>query len=602
LVSSAQVSTTYTYDLQGQLLAADAGGRITAYSYDQASNRTNLAACDTAAPMRRWEAESLLHVIGSSAPGGWRADPANGSGAMSYGPYATDIASGAHVAAWRVKSSQIAAGDSATALTLDVWDATAGVYLATRTIPRSAWAAPDEFQVFSLPFQIAPSTVGHQIELRTWYSPWSSVTLDWIGLAAQGAGGAQVWSCSTAWEAKALSHVVGEAYGDGWSSNGQAGFVLYGPYTTAIPAGRQTAYWQAMITADTTGDQALATLDVLDASTGAVLASRTVTAKTFAQPGKWQRLSVNYDQVGGHATEIRARYSPPGRIIFNQAGVISVTAANPAAPEASNATLNVGYNSAASLALPVSGAVTGLVIDSAPAKGSVSVSATTATYTAAWPNYGADSFTYHATGPGGPSPVRTVSVAIGNPPAPTANDGSASTAFNTPVTITYPVGGDYAVAALDSQPAHGSVSAPTYVGGVGTQSTYTPQTGYVGPDSWTFHGTSPGGNSPVRTFSVNVAAVPVNNPPTAVNDGTISLLAGDTANVYVVGNDTDPDGDPLTVIAISKTTSTKADYDFSGGYITVMAKSSKGGDSLTYTISDGKGGTATATLSINVQF
>jgi hypothetical protein len=70
----------------------------------------------------------------------------------------------------------------------------------------------------------------------------------------------------------------------------------------------------------------------------------------------------------------------------------------------------------------------------------------------------------------------------------------------------------------------------------------------------------------------------------------------------VVANHSDPDGDALTVIGLSKTTSTRADYQFSGGFITITAKSSKGGDTLTYTVSDGRGGTANATLSIYVTF
>jgi hypothetical protein len=348
------------------------------------------------------------------------------------------------------------------------------------------------------------------IELRTWYSPWSTVTLDWVGLSDQGAGGAQVWSCSTAWEAKGLGHLVGEAYGDSWSSNGQAGYVLYGPYTTAIPAGRQTAYWQAMITADTAGDQELATLDVFDSTAGAVLAAKVITPAIFAQKGKWQRFSLNYDQVAGHSIELRARYSPPGRIIFNQVGVISVTAPIPAAPTAANVSISTAYNTAGGTALAGSGAV-------------------------------AQYF-------------------------------------------------------LASNPAHGA--AVISGGGV----TYTPTSGFYGVDSFTYVANGPGGTSAPATVSVTVAAPPPNNPPTAVNDGTIQIVAGDTAYVNVVANDTDPDGDTLTVIAISKTTSTKADYSFSGGTITVMSKSSKGGDSLTYTISDGKGGTSTATLSINVTF
>ena len=267
-------------------------------------------------------------------------------------------------------------------------------------------------------------------------------------------------------------------------------------------------------------------------------------------------------------------------------------------PTADNASLNVGYNSSASLALPVSGTVTSVVIDAAPGKGAVSVSGTTATYTAAWPNFGADSFTYHATGPGGVSPTRTISVNIGNGAAPTATNGSASTAYNTPVTITYPVYGDYAVASLDSQPAHGRVSAPTYVAGVGAQSTYTPQPGYVGPDSWTFHGSSPFGSSAVQTFTVTSSAQPANRPPVAVNDPSAFVDAFEGGFVNVTSNDSDPDGDPLTVIAVSPTSSTAGGFYPSGGGIVAAGKGKRGSTTVTYTISDGRGGTATATVTI----
>lgn len=312
--------TTYAYDPVGRLTAVHAGPAITRYGYDAADNRSNVSACNTEQPLRRWEAESLPHAIGSAEPGGWRAEPANGRNAMSYGPYATDIAAGSYVGVWRVKSSQVAPADTAESITLDVWDSTAGAYLAARTIPRSAWASAGQFQILSLPFQIPASAAGHAIELRTWYAPWATISLDWIGLTGQGASGAQAWSCSTAWEARNLQHVVGEASGDAWASNGQAGHIVYGPYTTAIPPGRRTAYWRLMIDPATTGNQELAVLDVWDATTGAAIVATSITPQSFVQTGTWQWFSVSYDQVAGHSTEIRVRYAPPGRLLVDKVG------------------------------------------------------------------------------------------------------------------------------------------------------------------------------------------------------------------------------------------------------------------------------------------
>ena len=271
---------------------------------------------------------------------------------------------------------------------------------------------------------------------------------------------------------------------------------------------------------------------------------------------------------------------------------IGVTIANPPAPGANNGTLNVAYNSAASLAAPVTGVATGLVIDSNPAKGSVTTSGTTGTYTATWPNYGSDSFTYHATGPGGASPVRTMSVNIANGRAPTASNGSAASAYNAPVTITYPVSGDYAVAALDSQPAHGSVSAPTYVNGVGSQSTYTPQAGWIGADSWTFHGTSGFGNSPARTFTVTTGAPAA---PTVANK-TLSVAYGTGGSVSIA-----PSGVYTSVAILTQPAhgqagnagnQTIADYIPAAGYY--------GSDSFTYNATGPGGTSAAATVSVTV--
>ena len=269
---------------------------------------------------------------------------------------------------------------------------------------------------------------------------------------------------------------------------------------------------------------------------------------------------------------------------------VAVTVAAPPAPGASDAVLSVGYNSTASLTLPISGVATGAVLDTAPAKGTVSFSGTTATYKVTWPNYGADSFTYHATGPGGSSAVRTVNVLIGNPPIPSSADGSASTAYNSAVAITYPVTGDYAEVALDSTPAHGSVSTPGHVAGVGHQSIYTPHAGYYGPDSWTFHAYTAGGAGVVRTFTINVAppaapTVSAKTISTAYNTaGSVNLAPTGVSNSVAVAS-----GPTRGSVSISGTTATYTPTP--GTY---------GSDSFTFTAT-GPGGTSTpATVAVTV--
>ncbi|MGC6751801.1 Ig-like domain-containing protein, partial [Escherichia coli] len=65
----------------------------------------------------------------------------------------------------------------------------------------------------------------------------------------------------------------------------------------------------------------------------------------------------------------------------------------------------------------------------APTKGTVTISGTTATYVPTAGAFGADSFTYTATGPGGASQPATVTVTIATPGAPTAGNASADVAF-----------------------------------------------------------------------------------------------------------------------------------------------------------------------------
>jgi hypothetical protein len=92
----------------------------------------------------------------------------------------------------------------------------------------------------------------------------------------------------------------------------------------------------------------------------------------------------------------------------------------------------------------------------------------------------------------------------------------------------------------------------------------------------------------------------INNNPTANHD-TLTVAANAPATVVnVLANDTDPDaGQTRTVTAV--TPAAHGTATLSGGVVTYQPNANySGSDSFTYTISDGFGGTATATVHVTV--
>ncbi len=93
----------------------------------------------------------------------------------------------------------------------------------------------------------------------------------------------------------------------------------------------------------------------------------------------------------------------------------------------------------------------------------------------------------------------------------------------------------------------------------------------------------------------------INRGPAAANDAyTVDCSAPTTFNV--LANDTDPDGDTLSITSV--TTPGKGTAVISAGKIvyTPNAASCAGGtDTFSYTIADGKGGTATATVAVTIK-
>ena len=113
--------------------------------------------------------------------------------------------------------------------------------------------------------------------------------------------------------------------------------------------------------------------------------------------------------------------------------------------------------------------------------------------------------------------------------------------------------------------------------------------------------------APLGEFSVEVAVMkpppppPVNRPPVAADD-TVAGAWGADADIpaaTLLANDTDPDGDTLTVAAVGDAAGGTA--TLSGGAI-AFAHDGKTGEGVgfTYTVSDGRGGTDTAAVTVAV--
>ena len=219
---------------------------------------------------------------------------------------------------------------------------------------------------------------------------------------------------------------------------------------------------------------------------------------------------------------------------------------------------------------------------------------------------GSDTFTYTISDGHGNTATGTVSVTVNNT-APLANAQSVPTNENTAVVITLggiDANGDALTFAIAAAPVNGTLSAITATNcsasipsNCTASITYTPNTAYSGADSFTFTVNDGTVNSATATVSISVA----NQPPTA-NADTATVAKNSTANIIdVLANDTDPEGNTLTVTAVSTPTNGTAAVGTGGANVTYTPNTNFAGtDSFTYTISDGHGNTATGTVAVTV--
>jgi len=186
---------------------------------------------------------------------------------------------------------------------------------------------------------------------------------------------------------------------------------------------------------------------------------------------------------------------------------------------------------------------------------------------------------------------------------PLATNDSYSTNQNTALTVPAPgvLGND---TDPDGNPLTAALVATTLNGSLTLNSngsfTYTPNTGFSGSDSFTYRANDGLANSNTATVSITVLAV--NRAPVANNDTYTTIE--DTTLVFgapgVLGNDTDPDGNPLTAVLVSTTTNGTLTLNANGGFTYAPRANFSGQDTFTYRASDGQLSSNTATVTINV--
>ncbi len=227
-----------------------------------------------------------------------------------------------------------------------------------------------------------------------------------------------------------------------------------------------------------------------------------------------------------------------------------------------------------------------------PSHGTLTVDGVTATYTGEAGYNGPDSFTYTVSDgefTAGPFPV-SISVLDFNV-APVANDASFAMDEDTPAAVT--------LAATDAEnhPLTWSILTPPANGalsGTAPGLTYTPAANYHGADSFTFRVNDGQENSNTATVSLTIA--PVNDAPIA-HAATGNVEAGYPLPFTLTGSDVDGDAAAFTIVdqpAQGTLTGTAPNVTYTADIAYA------GGDTFTFTVSDGTLTSAPATVTVSV--
>ena len=222
------------------------------------------------------------------------------------------------------------------------------------------------------------------------------------------------------------------------------------------------------------------------------------------------------------------------------------------------------------------------------------------TYTPVMSWTGFITFTYHVEAGGDNSNIATVTIDIGDVnEAPVAVDDSYVTDENVTLNIAAPgvldndtdADGPSLMAVLDSDVTTGTLTLNP-----DGSFDYTPPLDWFGVTTFTYHATDGFDDSNIAVVTITVNEV--NDPPVAVDDSyTVDEDSSDNV-LSVLDNDSDPNGDSLSITAV--TTAANGTAVISGTTILYTPNPGYSGpDTFTYTISDGDlTDVATVTLTV----
>src|SRR5579884_3064777 len=232
------------------------------------------------------------------------------------------------------------------------------------------------------------------------------------------------------------------------------------------------------------------------------------------------------------------------------------------------------------------------------------------TYTPTARFMGTDSFAYKANNGSADSNVVTVTIAVTDA-APVANADAYTVHAGQVLATGYGWGtgpgvlandtdadGDSLTASKVTDPAHGSLAFNP-----DGSFACTPNSGYIGTDSFTYKANDGALDSNVATVTISVT----NSPPVALADAyTVhagqTLIAGSwwTGAPGVLANDTDADGDTLTATKVTDPAHGNLTLGKDGSFVYTPAAGFVGTDSFSYKANDGITDSNVADVTIRV--
>ncbi|MDB5586621.1 MAG: hypothetical protein JWP26_1591 [Devosia sp.] len=203
--------------------------------------------------------------------------------------------------------------------------------------------------------------------------------------------------------------------------------------------------------------------------------------------------------------------------------------------------------------------------------------------------------------------VVMTSTAAANQSPVAANDSGYTTPNNTALTLaaatllandTDPDGNSLSITGVGT-PVNGTVAFNAQTNSV----LFTPTAGYSGAASFVYTISDGVGGTASASVALTVAPA-ANRPPVATNDTGYTTQQGAALQIAasaLLANDNDPDGDALTITGVSGGTNGTVAFNAQTNIVTFTPNAGyTGAASFNYAVADGRGGTASAGVSLTV--